>query len=110
MFLECVAPRCVQHHLGCILALGEQLPNPGAHIRPREKRLLRDFVLHGMTGGDLHPQFIPPDRIVPSVDGKALASNAVFTLHKLRGFLRRRVGHKVINQPELASVPIAATA
>ena len=110
VFLECVAPCCVQHHLGCILALSKQLTNSGTHIRPGEKCFLRDFVLHGMTGGDLHPQLIPPNRIVPAVDGKALSADAVFTLYKLRGFLRRRVGHKVINQPELASVPIAATA
>ena len=110
VFFKCVAPCCVQHHLGRILALSKQLPNPGAHIRPGEKRFLLDFVLHGMAGGDLHPQFIPPNRIVPAVDGKALAADAVFTLYKLRGFLRRRVGHKVINQPELASFPIAAAA
>ena len=110
MFFECVAPRCVQHHLGRVFPLGEQLPNPGAHIRPREKRFLRDFVLHGMAGGDLHSRFIPPDRIVPSVNGKTLTADAVFTLYELRGFLRRRVGHKVIDQPELASVPVAAAA
>ena len=63
-----------------------------------------------MTGGDLHPQLVPPNRIILAVNDKALAADAVFTLYKLRGFLRRRVGHKVINQPELASVPIAATA
>ena len=63
-----------------------------------------------MTDGDLHPQFIPPDRIVPAVNDKALSADAVFTLHKLRGFLRLRVGHEVINQPELASFPVATTA
>ena len=110
VFFKCVVTCRVQHHLGCILALSEQLPNPGAHIQPGEKRFLRDFVLYGMTGGDLHPQLIPPNRIILAVNDKALAADAVFTLYKLRGFLRRRVGHKVINQPELASVPIAATA
>ena len=63
-----------------------------------------------MAGGDLHSRFIPPDRIVPSVNGKTLTADAVFTLYELRGFLRRRVDHKVINQPELASFPIAAAA
>ena len=34
VFFKCVAPCRIQHHLGCILALSEQLPYPGAHIRP----------------------------------------------------------------------------
>ena len=63
-----------------------------------------------MAGGDLHPQLIPPNRIVTASDGKPLAADTVFTLHKFCGFFRRLVGHKVINQPELASFPIAAAA
>ena len=65
--------------------------------------------MDSMPQGDLHPQFVIPDRIFPPSDHKSDAAGAVLPADKIRVFLRRLLNHEVVNNTQMAPVPVAAT-
>ena len=63
-----------------------------------------------MSYGNLHPQLVIPDRIFLAVYDKPDAAFAILPPDKFRIFLRHLVYHKIIDDPELAPIPVAAAA
>ena len=61
-----------------------------------------------MPHGNLHPQLVIPDRILFPVDHKANPACSILPTHKIRVFIRRLFNHKVINNPQMAPVTVAA--
>ena len=66
------------------------------------------MVCNCMPYCDLQPGFIKPDRIFISINLKTFSPFAVFTLHKLRIFLRCLFTHEIIDDPELACFPVSS--
>ena len=61
-----------------------------------------------MPDCDLHPGFIKPDGIFPSIHLKTFAAFSILTLYKLRVFSRCLFTHKVIDDTQLASCPVSS--
>ena len=61
-----------------------------------------------MPHGDLHPKLVIPDGIFLVPDHKPDTALPVFPAHKFRVFLRCLVGHKIVDQAQMAAAFIAA--
>ena len=64
--------------------------------------------MYGMPHSDLHPQLIIPDRILFPADHKPDTARAILPPHKIRVFLRCLLNHEIIDDPQMASVFVAA--